>query len=101
VSDGVTKERQLGRHIATVAVAVVGLLVALAGLGVINDHCQVACGTAADQRFREWMGYVGLVSGAFAFVLALRGRRVPAAAACSVGAIACFAAFAEGMSHLR
>jgi hypothetical protein len=54
-----------------VAVAGLGLLVALAGLGITLDECEAACGTAAEQAFRE-----------------------------SMGGIACLAAFVEGLSHL-
>lgn len=91
---------RLGRRVATVAVAGLGLLVALAGVGVISDECEAACGTAAEQAFRESMGYVGLVLGAISIALAFRGRRVLATAIASVGAIACLAAVVEGLSHL-
>jgi hypothetical protein len=100
VSEGVNEDRRLARRVATVAVAGLGLLVALAGIGITWDECEVACGTAADQAFRESMGYVGLVLGALSILLAFRGRPVPATVVSSVGAIACLAAFVEGLSHL-
>jgi hypothetical protein len=73
VSQEVNHDSGLGRRVATVAVAVagLGLLVALAGLGITLDECEAACGTAAEQAFRE-----------------------------SMGGIACLAAFVEGLSHL-
>jgi hypothetical protein len=67
---------------------------------IIRDSCEVACGTGAEQAFRESMGYVALVLGGFSIALAVRGRRVLATAVSSVGATACAAAVVEGLSHL-
>jgi hypothetical protein len=100
VSEGVSEERRLGRRVATAVVVGLGLLVALAGMGITRDECEVACGTAADRAFRESMGYVGLVLGAVSIALAFRGRRALATVVSSVGAVACLAAFVEGLSHL-
>lgn len=90
----------LGGPLWTAAVAGLGLLVAVAGAGITQDECEVACGTAADQAFREAMGYVAIFLGIFSIALALRNRRAVATAVASVGGIACLAAFFEGMSHL-
>ena len=91
---------RLGRRFATALVAGLGLLVALAGVGIIRDECEVACGTAAEQAFRESMGYVGLVLGGVSIALAFRGRRGLGAVVSAAGAFACLAAFLEAVSHL-
>jgi hypothetical protein len=96
----VNNDRPLGRRVATVAVVGLGVIVALAGVGIIRDECELACGTAADQALRESMGYVGLVLGVSSIALAFNGRRALATAASLVGAAACLAAFVEGLSHL-
>jgi hypothetical protein len=100
VSQDVNHDPRLGRRVATVVVAGLGLLVALAGVGIARDECEAGCGTAADQAFRESMGYAGLVLGAFSIALAFRGRRALAIVVSSVGAVACLVAFVEGLSHL-
>ena len=69
-------------------------------MGITRDACEAACGTAAEQAFRESMGYVGLILGVVSIALAFRGRRGVAAVVSSVGGIACLAAFFEGLSHL-
>ena len=84
----------------TAVVAGLGLLVAVAGATITQDECEVACGTTADQAFREAMGYVALFMGILSIAIALRGRRGVATAVASVGGIACLAAFLEAMSHL-
>ena len=94
------RSRRPGRHVATAAVAGFGLLVALVGAAVVTHECEVACGTAADQAFRDAMGYVALVLGAASIALAVTRRRVLATAAASSGAIACLAAYVEALSHL-
>jgi hypothetical protein len=96
----VSEEPRLARRVATVVVVGLGLLVALAGVGITRDECEAACGTAADRAFRESMGYVGLALGAVSIGLAFRGRRALATVVLSVGAVACLAAFIEGLSHL-
>jgi hypothetical protein len=100
VSQDMKHDHWLGGPLWTAAVAGLGLLVAVAGAGITQDECDVACGTAGDQAFREAMGYVGLFLGIFSIALALRGRRGVATAVASVGGIACLAAFFEGLSHL-
>jgi len=80
-------------------VAGFGLLVGLAGMAIVGDECEVACGTAADEAFRDSMGYVALLLGASSIALAFTGRRLLATAAAAVGAIACLAAFLEAVSH--
>jgi hypothetical protein len=100
VSQDLNQGPRLGRRIASAALAGLGLLVALAGVAIVRNECEVACGTATDHAFRESMGYVALVLGAVSIPLAFRGRRGVAAAVSSVGAIACVAAFLEAVSHL-
>jgi hypothetical protein len=90
----------LGGPLWTAAAAGAGLLVAVAGAAITQDHCEVACGTAADQAFRDAMGFVALFLGILSTALALRRRRVVATGVASVGGIACLAAFVEGISHL-
>jgi hypothetical protein len=91
------------RRFATAALVILGLLVAAAGLFIVRTdaRCEAACGTGADQAFRDSMGYLGLILGGSSIALSLWGRRRLASVLLFVGGICFIAAFVEGLSHLR
>ncbi len=86
------------------ALVLLGLIVGAAGLGIVTDDCVVACGTDSDKRFRAGCGYFALACGAGAIASALIAPRkagwLTALACVIAGAVACLAAFIEGLSHL-
>jgi hypothetical protein len=89
---------QWGRRLAIGAMAVIGLLVAAAGVAVTQDACGIGC---ESKPFRDAVGYGALFLGGIASALALWGRPGVAILPAAVGALAIVAAFFEAMSHLR
>jgi hypothetical protein len=91
------------RAATTAMLMILGIVVAVVGLGITRDPCShssvVACGSKNDQLFRASAGFVALGLGGASVALVLAGRRRLASVAVSLGGAACLAAVAEGLSH--